>query len=74
MNDKAIGAMMLVASAACCTLGMGMAKIAFGINRGLLHVGGSGTIPDSPRLDFVTITAAVALAVLGLKFLFKKKD
>jgi len=50
MTDKAIGTTMLVASAACCTLGMGMAKISYGINRGLLHVANGGFAHPSPDL------------------------
>ena len=73
MTDKAIGATMLVASAASCTLGMGMAKISYGINRGLLHVANGGFVPSQPRLDVVTSTVAVVLAVLGLRFLFRKE-
>ena len=73
MTDKAIGTTMLVESAACCTLGMGMVKISYGIIRGLLEVANGAFIPAQPRLDVVTSTVAVVLAVLGLRFLFRKE-
>jgi hypothetical protein len=72
-NNKTIGALLLVTSGACCTLGMVGAKMAYAIERGMYSLAKGGLAPQRPELGWQIGIAVGILGVVGLFFLFREK-
>jgi hypothetical protein len=73
MNNKTIGAILLVTSGACCTLGIVGAKIAHAIEIGMFKLSNGGSSPQRPELGWEIGIVVLVLAGLGFVFLFRDK-
>jgi len=73
MNNKTIGAILLVTSGACCTAGIVGAKIAYAIERGMFNLAKGGSSPQRPELGWEIGLVVLVLAGIGVVLLFRNK-
>ena len=78
MGNRTIGAVFLVTSGVCCTLGVVGTKLAAALGLGMFHLAGhGGRMPpgtDAAKPGWMLTAMVAVLAVLGVRFLFTRDD
>ena len=74
MNNRSAGIILLLTAGLLVTLSMGISRIAYAIERGLLNISSGGPVPKSPTLDIPTIIISAIFMLYGIYLLRKNNN